>query len=309
MHDTLIPDIKAYIENIVTQVNNRLIIRGWLFNNELKEVCDIRISIDNDSNNNSIINRIERQDVSTFYNIQEIKMCGFIGEIEYKNVSNNIELMIEVFDSNNMSWLKCIKISIPLNEIKIEINTIKAPSFIVVDNFYKNPDDVRNYALRQNFREHKEYHKGCRTDSLHKFVGLKERFELLIGKKIKNWDYYGTNGCFQYCIAGDNLVYHFDGQTYAGLIYLTPDAPPNTGTSFYRSKYTKKMKVSNEDHSVVFKNGFLDSTEFELVETVGNIYNRLILFDAKFIHAASCYFGTTKENGRLFQLFFFDLDS
>ena len=40
------------------------------------------------------------------------------------------------------------------------------------------------------------------------------------------------------------------------------------------------------------------------MDKIGNIYNRLILFDAKSIHAASEYFGNYKENGRLFQLFF-----
>ena len=68
------------------------------------------------------------------------------------------------------------------------------------------------------------------------------------------------------------------------------------------------MKVSGAEHGQVIKNGYLDSTEFDLVDVVGNVYNRLVLFDAQVIHAASTYFGTTKENGRLFQLFFFDLE-
>ena len=67
------------------------------------------------------------------------------------------------------------------------------------------------------------------------------------------------------------------------------------------------MKVDDTESSLVFRRGFLDSTEFEMVDTVGNVYNRVVLFDAKMIHSASEYFGTTKENGRLFQLFFFDL--
>ena len=44
-----------------------------------------------------------------------------------------------------------------------------------------------------------------------------------------------------------------------------------------------------------------------LVDKIGNIYNRVVLFDSRCIHAASEYFGNTKENSRLFQLFFFDL--
>ncbi len=183
------------------------------------------------------------------------------------------------------------------------------PSFIVIDNFYQNPDSVRNFALSLTYNEHKEYHKGKRTDNCYRFNGIKEEFERILGVKIKNWDNYGTNGCFQICVAGDQIVYHNDSQQYAGVLFLTPDAPPNTGTSFYRSKHTKTMKPTADNTSIIFKNGFLDSTEFEMVDTVGNVYNRIVLFDSKMIHAASCYFGTNLQNGRLFQLFFFDIDN
>jgi hypothetical protein len=183
------------------------------------------------------------------------------------------------------------------------------PSFIVVDNFYKDPDSVRNFALQQNFSYHPDYHKGKRTDGVFRFPGLQERFESILGCKIKNWEQHGTNCCFQHCVAGDQIVYHFDGQEYAGVLFLTPDAPPESGTKFYRSKYTKKMKaLSKEDYDVTFQHGFLDPQAFEEVDVVGNVYNRVVLFDAKMIHAASSYFGSTANNSRLFQLFFFDLD-
>jgi len=69
------------------------------------------------------------------------------------------------------------------------------------------------------------------------------------------------------------------------------------------------MKIKNNNESkIVFKNGYLDPTEFEAVDVVGNVYNRLVLFDSQMFHAASNYFGNTLNNGRLFQLFFFDLE-
>jgi len=87
---------------------------------------------------------------------------------------------------------------------------------------------------------------------------------------------------------------------------LTPDAPPESGTTFYRSKYTKNMKVKG-DYDQVFRTGVLDPSQFDVVDVVGNKYNRLVLFDAQLLHAASSYFGDSIENGRLFQLFFFDV--
>jgi len=194
-------------------------------------------------------------------------------------------------------------------EIEAEINSKQISAYIVVDNFYKNPDDIRNFALSLEYKYHKDYHKGKRTDKTYRFNGLKERFEEIIGTKIKNWEHYGTNGVFQICVAGDEIVYHTDMQQYAGVLFLTPNAPPETGTAIYRSKHTLKNKVEKGEEKIVFKNGYLDSTEFDVVDVVGNVYNRLVLFDAQQIHSATTYFGTNLENGRLFQLFFFDLDN
>jgi hypothetical protein len=121
---------------------------------------------------------------------------------------------------------------------------------------------------------------------------------------------YGVNGCFQVCLSGDQLVYHTDLQQYAGIIFLTPDAPPQCGTSFFRSKKTQDrvVPVSHPNFQQVFQGGFLDSTNFDLIDKVGNVYNRLVIFHGHMIHSASEYFGQSKENGRLFQIFFFDLE-
>jgi hypothetical protein len=51
---------------------------------------------------------------------------------------------------------------------------------------------------------------------------------------------------------------------------------------------------------------FVDGTPYEMIDTVGNIYNRLIIFDARLIHAATNYMGYDFHTGRLFQIFFFD---
>lgn len=292
MHETLLSNVKAYVDDLHFE-NGGISVRGWILHQD-KDNLPIRIQ-----GASHIINLSyeDREDVERFFNRHT--KCGW--SLLYP-VIETIDL--EIYDNEKLEWNVVAHL---YTHVQPQIGELY-PSFVVIDNFYKNPDEVREFALKCKFHEHPKYHKGRRTDELYRFEGLKESFEKTLGRKIRNWDYYGTNGCFQYCIGGDQLVYHFDGQTYAGLLYLTPDAPPQTGTSFYRSKITKKMKVSDSEHSVVFKNGFLDPTMFDLVDTVGNVYNRLILFDAKFIHAASCYFGNTKENSRLFQLFFFDFE-
>ena len=296
MHESNIPFVKSYIDSKNLN-NNTFKIEGWTFHEKIG-ILPLRIKI---NNNVVIIKNKNREDVSSFYNNKNIINCGWTID----NIPNNTyKLELEINIENE--WKKVSDILL----CNSQINFDKIPSFIVIDNVYSDPDSVRNFALSQNFNYHPQNHKGKRTDNTFLFNGLKEFFESKLGCKIKNWDYYGTNGCFQYCIAGEQLVYHKDTQEYAGVLFLTPEAPPQTGTTFYRSKYTKKMKLSDNDsdHSIVFKNGFYDSTEFEVVDVVGNVYNRIVLFDARMIHSASCYFGTNIENGRLFQLFFFDLD-
>lgn len=182
---------------------------------------------------------------------------------------------------------------------------------IVVDNFLHNPDQVRGFALAQEYENGSDYYKGRRTH--HQFLSdeLKESFENLLGKKITYWqgEGNGMNGRFQFCTPEDPLVYHADLQDFAGLLFLSPDAPFETGTSFYRNKANHLTHVhTQEENMQAFKHGFFDKTKFELVDTVGNVYNRLVLFNGKRIHAASNYFGQNKSDARLFQIFFFNYE-
>jgi uncharacterized protein DUF6445 len=193
------------------------------------------------------------------------------------------------------------------------------PEIIVVDGFYSDPDAMRKLALEQEFFE-SQYHKGKRTRKQFLFPGLKERFEDLLRRKITNWEPHAMNGVFQYCVAGDALVIHSDFQSHAAAIYLTPNAPPETGTSFYRSKAypfdrapTEEMaaklgKTAAEVEQGMYYGKLFDFTAWDLVDTIGNVYNRLTLWNGRKVHSASNYFGHTKETGRLFQIFFFDAE-
>lgn len=189
---------------------------------------------------------------------------------------------------------------------------------IVVDNFYENPDEIRDFAMNHLKFEESGYHKGKR--SLDRFIvnGTKERLEEILGREIINWNHPNyANGRFQFCTAQDPIVYHVDTQTYAAMVYLTPNAPLATGTATYRSKITGATRFDSFDENPelfqrTFKGvsndlNFYDSTSYEPVDSIANVYNRLVMFDAKTIHAATGYFGNAIENARFFQLFFFDV--
>jgi hypothetical protein len=176
----------------------------------------------------------------------------------------------------------------------------------VVDNFLEDPYAARNFALNVPFVEEKEWYKGKRSAERYHTLQIKKAFEDIIGFNITEWESHGMNGKFQYCTPQDALVYHYDAQTWAAMIYLTPDAPFDTGTSFYAHKQSRIRHVDEPGADQCFSGGFYDSTKFELVDTVGNVFNRLVIFDARAFHAANKYFGQTMQDSRLFQIFFFD---
>ena len=194
------------------------------------------------------------------------------------------------------------------------------PRFWVVDDFYENPDAIREYALSQTFFEG-EGAVGWRTRKQFLFDGLKESFEDIMGKKILDhtpegtgWYDVGINGRFQACEAGTKMVYHCDKQSWAAVLYLSPDAPPQSGTSFYRHKETKVRHASEiawgtgDELRTFNQKTFVDPTPFERVDTVGNVYNRLVIFDGQLIHSGNDYFGWDIASSRFFQIFFFNVE-
>ena len=295
MHETLSSDVKAYVD----MSNPTGPSTGWCYH-VTKGVLPLRLRSDKSTVSVQVV---EREDVSSFFNKPEIKMCGWIAAA-VESGACDLEMLIDEV------WTPVLNLRSSLQDL-VQVNLCtpySLPTFVVVDNFYTNPDGIREFALRQNFQENPQYHKGKRCiNGAFRFPGLKEQFEKILNVKIDNFNKYETNGCFQYCIAGEQAVFHSDHQQYAGVLFLTPDAPPQTGTRFYRSKVTKKMKTKLDEYGAVYKTGHLDSTQFDEVDVVGNLYNRIVLFDARLIHAAPLYFGTDVNNGRLFQLFFFDV--
>jgi hypothetical protein len=173
---------------------------------------------------------------------------------------------------------------------------------MIIDNFYQDPDSVRNYALSQPF------------DITGNFPGARTRPYLPADVKagISHWmssvgeithwfEEDGYTGSFQLATAMDRTWIHSDHHNiWAGVCYLTPDAPHTGGTGLYRHKETKQHKRLNSDHE-----GY-DYTKWDLFDKIGNKYNRLIIYRGDLFHASLDYFGNNSETGRLFQTFFFN---
>jgi len=190
---------------------------------------------------------------------------------------------------------------------------------IVIDNFYNNPLETRNYILKQEFSVKGNF-PGQRTisyatehlkDIIQKYVepfaGKITEFPCPNDKNEKEKeDIY--NGSFQYTTARDRSWIHTDKwNNWAGVLFMTPDAPLSSGTAFYRFNdgATCESECNNKNEVDRWSQDF---TKWELVDTVGNVFNRLVLFNAHRYHMSMDYFGDTKENGRLFQTFFFSTE-
>jgi hypothetical protein len=187
----------------------------------------------------------------------------------------------------------------------VAVSTVQ-PEVVVVDNFLTDPDATRALALQQQYA--KMGSAGQR--SMESFRDLMDpvTFTAILGRTLASpWDHYPINGRFQFCTAEDPIVYHSDQQSHAGIILLTPDAPIESGIRLVKSKVTgARQPTDGKDPVATYDGNLLDPTKWETVDNIGNIYNRLILWNGQLNHAPSCYFGTELSNARLFWMFFFD---
>ena len=178
---------------------------------------------------------------------------------------------------------------------------------IVIDDFYKDPYDIRNFALQQKFEPH-SFHPGLRSLSFTN-SNIKERIQNFLTESAGKICCFNrpSNCSFQYNIKSDLSWIHSDRHiNWAGVLFLTPDPPPNSGTSFYRFYDGTVSSLNNKDNLGEVMHLCRDSTKWEVINNVENKFNRLILYDSRQYHQSSGYFGNDINNGRLIQVFFFD---
>ena len=190
-------------------------------------------------------------------------------------------------------------------------------SSYIIDDFYSDVDEVREFALKQDFSVRGNY-PGPRTKS---FINesVKETIEDVVKPFYGNVKYWGDEeytGAYQYTTSRDRSWIHADQTTkWAGVCYLTPNAPLSAGTGLFKHKATgltmapRKDDGSYDDELLaeVYKDA-QDMTKWELVDNVANVYNRLILYRGDHFHMSMDYFGQDLYDGRLFQTFFFNTE-
>jgi hypothetical protein len=187
---------------------------------------------------------------------------------------------------------------------------------LTIDDFYADPMQVREFALKQEFKVRGNY-PGQRTES---FLtdSIKQKLRDILypfAGEITNWGGEYT-GSFQYTTAADRSWIHSDSTTdWAAVCYLTPDAPVTAGTGIFRHKETGWMhfdykRQNDPEYMKQAPPGdeCQDYTKWEMVDRVGNVFNRLIMYRADNYHVSLDYFGKDINDGRLFQVFFFNTE-
>jgi hypothetical protein len=165
-------------------------------------------------------------------------------------------------------------------------------NYILIDNFFKEPDLVRQLALSKEYikSSNKTGWKGYRTNIddvelvnyiKNKLIEIDDKFKnLIINESYFHYSLESTknelNGDFQ-----KNRL-HKDKTEFAGIIYLTPNPHKNSGTTIHN-----------------------DNTNLE--DIIDNVYNRFVFYDGKKLHGVQDTFGNNIENARFTLTIFGDI--
>ena len=201
----------------------------------------------------------------------------------------------------------------------------------IIDNFYPDPDTIRNFALCQEFEVSRNGGwPGKRTKDLieldkdlHDFFfktimnvfypmefeyecELETSFQLIESRSLNQYD------------SKNRGWLHHDAVIFGGVVYLTKDPEPDTGTSIYKPKkghhqhksiwiqtksddYMNKSNIGEDEYKEIMDDQY---SLFDETVTVENVYNRCVLFGGNVVHGAKT-FGTRKGmDARLTQSFF-----
>lgn len=200
---------------------------------------------------------------------------------------------------------------------------------LCIDNFYNNPDKIREFALSLEYKKQPGNYPGFRTNPLYDIdydffnESLSKIFSVLF-----NYDYeevkWNVTSYFQkiYPYSEDKNSplnsgwFHEDGDggIAAGIIYLNPHSNLDSGTTIGELKSNSEQLDNYSWRDLFYSGEEIDRLQYQykLIEhnskfnktiEFKNVYNRLILYDASNWHRESNFFASENEP-RLTQVFF-----
>lgn len=205
---------------------------------------------------------------------------------------------------------------------------------IIVDDFYTDPDAVRAHALNTAYKA-EEGHTYPGENSIEPLMlpGMGETFKKILGEHIEP-SRVGLFGHFRVSQGSDSFEQDIhvdppvlpDEFVWAGVLYLNTneqcmkeDGMTRDGTLLWRHKARnlEHTPLSPEEgialgfkdyeevrKKMIYEDGH-DRGKWELMHRIPMKYNRIVFFRPWFWHSHGENFGTTRENSRLVQIFFF----
>jgi len=193
-------------------------------------------------------------------------------------------------------------------------------SLIVIDDFYDDPDSIRELALALPFEKRADArYPGTEAISVDtNWESVIQRIQKLVPepcqyKNIKN--FYYPQGKFHLALQGDhctrNVGVHTDLARWSAVIYLSKEYNPEGGTQWYRHIETGAIEDNENFLNYCFsgmENGSLDNireavmnisknmSQWEKIQSIAMRYNRLVLFRADQFHANNVLFGRLTQH-------------
>jgi hypothetical protein len=212
------------------------------------------------------------------------------------------------------------------NQSSHSVSEVAPDLFIeIMDEYYEDPYEVRSFALQSEFaRPFTGTWSGLH--SLRRHPRTAEVFQDLASflpvDGIPNWReieesfmFWGrpSAGVFALLLDGqyDSVHSHKRTGRWAAVCYLSsPSAcAGRDGLSFFRHRLSGVTSCAgaSADALETYRADAFDPSRWELLESVQMAFNRMVLFDGRFFHAASQGFGCDPQTARLTQLFAIDV--
>jgi hypothetical protein len=198
-------------------------------------------------------------------------------------------------------------------------------SFIIIDDFLKDPEQLRQIALEAEYSElHPDAMYPGRNSVYPQIInGYTEAIAKIVDEPLTPMEYKGTsNGKFRITLDGQSGGggVHIDNCHWTAILYLNKPEDCRGGTDFFRHIPTNTEKAPIYSHELA-KYGIKDfpelwdnlinphtndTSKWEKTFSIPMKYNRLVLIRPWYWHNAGTGFGDSVENGRLIYMGFFN---